>query len=183
MFKMMSLLNEDKNHKYEYGCAMLHFTFPEMKYLHKLVNSEDIYTEEDDSSFGLEDEPHTTLLFGLHDTVSLGDVKNVMDEFKFGNLVAYNPSLFQNKKYDVLKFDIKYPTKGDEFLHKCNEEFKKFPHTSDFPNYHPHMTIAYLKPGKGIKYIRKIGMIEYNLIPEYGVYSQPNGNKTKISLK
>jgi hypothetical protein len=44
------------------------------------------------------------------------------------------------------------------------------------------MTIAYLKPGKGIKYIRKIGMIEYNLIPEYGVYSQPNGDKTKIEI-
>ena len=78
----MSLLNEDKNHKFEYGCVMLYFTFPEMKYLHKMVNPEDIYTEEDDSSFGLEDEPHTTLLFGLHDTVSLDDVKDVMDEFK-----------------------------------------------------------------------------------------------------
>ena len=179
----MNILNEDKNHKYEYGCAMLYFTFPEMEYLHKMVNPEDIYTEEDDSSFGLENEPHTTLLFGLHNTVSLSDVKNVMDEFKFGNLVAHNPSLFRNEKYDVLKFDIKYSTKGDEFLHKCNEKLKKFPHTSDFPNYHPHMTLAYLKLGKGIKYIRKIGMIEYNLTPEYGVYSQPNGNKTKISLK
>ena len=179
---MMSLLNEDKNHKFEYGCVMLYFTFPEMKYLHKMVNPEDIYTEEDDSSFGLEDEPHTTLLFGLHDTVSLDDVKDVMDEFKFGNLVAHNPSLFQNKKYDVLKFDIKYPTKGGEFLHLCNEEFKKFPHTSDFPNYHPHMTIAYLKPGKGVKYIRKIGMIDYKLTPQYAVYSQPDGTKTKIEI-
>jgi 2'-5' RNA ligase len=90
--------------------------------------------------------------------------------------------LFQNEKYDVLKFDMEYPTKGDKFLHKCNDELKKFPFTSDFPDYHPHMTIVYLKPGKGNKYLRKFGRIEYNLTPQYGVFSQPDGTKTKIEI-
>ena len=31
---------------------------------------------------------------------------------------------------------------------------KRFPHTSDFPNYHPHMTIAYVKKGTGKYYIK-----------------------------
>ena len=148
-----------------------------------MIDEKDIYMEEGNNSFGLEDEPHTTLLYGLHDGVTLEDVKNVMGEFKFGDLIAHNPSLFQNEKYDVLKFDMKYPTKGNMFLHKCNEELKMFPHTSDFPDYHPHMTIAYLKHGKGNKYLRKFGQIEYNLTPQYGVYSQPNSSKTKTKTK
>jgi 2'-5' RNA ligase len=182
MIKMMSLLNEDKNIKYEYGCVMLYFTFPEMTYLHKMVDSEDIYMEEGDGSFGLENEPHTTLLYGLHDTVSLDDVKEVLKKFTFGGLVAHEPSLFENKKYDVLKFNMKYPNKGEDFLHKCNDELKTYPFTSDFPNYHPHMTIGYIKPGKGNKYVRKIGQIEYRLKPEYAVFSQPDGTKTKIEI-
>ena len=182
MIKMMSLLNEDKNHKYEYGCVMLYFTFPEMKYLHNMIDPKDIYTEEGDGSFGLEDEPHTTLLFGLHDTVSLDDVKEVLKKFTFGNLIAHQPSLFENKKFDVLKFDMKYPNKGDNFLHRCNNVLKNYPFTSDFPDYHPHMTIGYIKSGKGNKYVRKIGQIEYTLTPQYAVFSQPDGTKTKIEI-
>jgi hypothetical protein len=180
---MMSILNEKTQPNYDFGCVMLYFEFPEITFLHKMIDEKDIYTEEGNNSFGLEDEPHTTLLYGLHDGVTLEDVKNVVGEFKFGDLIAHNPSLFQNEKYDVLKFDMKYPTKGDMFLHKCNEELKMFPHTSDFPDYHPHMTIAYLKPGKGNKYLRKFGQIEYNLTPQYGVYSQPNSSKTKTKTK
>jgi hypothetical protein len=29
---------------------------------------------------------------------------------------------------------------------------KKFPFTSDYPDYHPHITLAFVKPGKGKKY-------------------------------
>ena len=179
---MMSLLNEDKNHKFEYGCVMLYFTFPEMKYLHNMIDPKDIYTEENDSSFGLEDESHTTLLFGLHDTVSLDDVKDVIKKITFGDLIAHQPSLFENKKYDVLKFDVKYSNKGDNLLHRCNKLLKNHPFTTDFPDYHPHMTIGYIKPGKGYKYVRKIGQIDYKLTPQYAVYSQPDGTKTKIEI-
>ena len=44
------------------------------------------------------------------------------------------------------------------------------------------MTIGYIKPGKGYKYVRKIGQIDYKLTPQYAVYSQPDGTKTKIEI-
>ena len=113
----MSILNEKTQPNYNFGCVMLYFEFPEITFLHKMIDEKDIYTEEGDNSFGLEDEPHTTLLNGLHDEVTLKDVKNVMGEFKFGDLKAHNPSLFQNEKYDVLKFDMEYLTNGDKFFH------------------------------------------------------------------
>jgi hypothetical protein len=174
--KFMGLLTEDR--KYEYGCAMIYFTFDEMNKIHDLIDSNDLY-EEEGEDFGLETEPHVTLLFGLHDDVSQESVEKVLDKYTFYTCKAHNPSLFKNEKYDVLKFDIE----GDN-LSDINKELKEFPHTSDYPDYHPHMTIAYLKPGKGQKYANKIKELsdKYWLAPQYAVYSKPSGKKDKISI-
>lgn len=177
MMKLMSLIEEDNNQKYDYGCVMMYFDFPQMEYIHKLIDPNHLYTDDSDRSFGLETKPHTTLLYGLHSDVSLEDVKDVIKKYKFNECTIHNPSLFENPKYDVLKFDVN----GDN-LHEANEDLKKYPFTSDFPNYHPHLTIAYLKPGYGVKYIRKLGNLEYKLKPIHGVYSESNGTETKINI-
>jgi len=173
--KYMNLLAEDK--KFEYGCTMLYFKFPEIKEIHDLIDSDDLF-EEVGEDYGLETEPHVTLLFGLHDGVSTEDVEKVLDKYTYYTCTAHNASLFTNEKYDVLKFDIK----GDN-LSETNEDLKEFPFTSDFPEYHPHMTIAYLKPGTGKKYTAKLKDKDYQLLPQYGIYSKPDGSKDKISIK
>jgi hypothetical protein len=89
--------------------------------------------------------------------------------------------LFENEKYDVLKFEVV----GDN-LHETNADLKKFPHTTSFPDYNPHLTIAYLKKGEGSKYVNmlnKAGLNEFWLAPQYGVYSKPNGSKTHIQIR
>lgn len=174
----MDIINEENKPKYDFGCAMLYFAFPEMKYIQGMIDPNDIYTEDEDGSFGLENEPHTTLLFGLHNEVSVDDVKNVLDKRTYGTCKVHNPSLFQNKQYDVLKFDVD----GDS-LHDTNGELRDFPHTNDYPDYHPHLTVAYLKRGMGQKYIRKMTGLKYQLLPQYAVYSQPSGEKTKINIR
>jgi 2'-5' RNA ligase len=177
MIKLSDLLKEEKQ-TYDYGCVMLYFNFPEMEKIHTLIDPVDIYTEEGDRSYGLEDEPHTTLLYGLHEGVSDQDIKNVLGKFEFGPCIIQNASTFNNEKYDVLKFDVK----GDN-LHEANEELKKYPYTSNFPDYHPHMTIAYLKPGKAKKYIAQLSGQEFELIPTHAVYSKPNGDQVKLIIK
>jgi hypothetical protein len=176
--KLMDIINEENKPKYEFGCAMLYFSFPEMKYIHGMIDPKDVYTEKEDGSFGLETEPHTTLLFGLHDDVSLDDVKNVINKREYKTCNVFNPSLFENEKYDVLKFDVE-----GENLHDTNGDLKEFPHTTSYPDYHPHLTVAYLKPGMGKKYLRKMTGLNYELTPQHAVYSQPNGDKTKIKIK
>ena len=106
MKKLIDVLKESRGQKFEYGGVMLSFTFPEITKIHEMMDPDDIYYEEGDRSFGLEDEPHTTLLFGLHEGVTSEDVSGVLDNFKFGTCRVSDASLFQNPQYDVLKFDV-----------------------------------------------------------------------------
>ena len=44
--------------------------------------------------------------------------------------------------YDVVKYRIKSPV-----LDSLHEAAGKYPNQDDYPEYHPHMTIAYVKKG------------------------------------
>jgi 2'-5' RNA ligase len=178
MKKLIKVLEEATGQTYDFGCVMLYFNFPNIKKIHEIIDPEDIYHDEGDRSFGLEDEPHTTLLYGLHDGVTSEDVEGVLEHFKFGTCSIGNASLFENPQYDVLKFDVSGPN-----LHEVNKELSEYPHTTNFPDYHPHLTIGYLKPGTGKKYTEKLKGISYSLNPEYVVYSKPNGDKDKLKIK
>ena len=172
-------LNEQK---YEYGCSMIYFDFPKMGEIHSLINEDHIYTEDGDRTFGLEKEPHTTLLFGIHSNEV--DDNQVLDASAGSEipheLKLHNVSMFENPLYDVLKFDVD----GGDSLHKINSKLKELPHTSDYPDYHPHTTIGYLKKGMGNKYISLLKSSEYTVNPSKIVYSKPNGEKvTKIISK
>lgn len=166
-----------ENQKYEYGCVMIYINTKPTKVAQKYIEREDIYEEESDRTFGLEKTPHITCLYGLHNDVTPKQVKEILDQYKISYFIGNNISCFNNPKYDVLKWDIK----GD-VLFDINKELTKLPYTSDFPNYHPHSTIAYLQPGKGDKYVKLFKGIEVKFKPLYGVYSEANGNKTKIKL-
>ena len=160
---------EKKKESYDYGCMMIYFNFEEMKSLHNQIDPDDIYIDEDDDSYGLEKEPHVTLLYGLHsDEINDEDVMKAVEKKDIEKLVLHNISSFSNEKYDVLKFDVK-----GEGLKEANKALKKFPYTSDFPRYHPHSTIAYLKPGKAKKYIEMWKDEEHEVYPRYLVYSKP----------
>lgn len=171
------ILKEETKEKFDYGCVMLYYDFPEMEDIHNIIDPKDIYHQEGDRSFGLEDEPHTTLLFGLHDDVTDEDVSKVLNKYKYSTCKLHNPSLFENPDYDVLKFDVK----GDN-LHKTNADLRRYPHTNSFPDYHPHTTIGYLKPGMGRKYVNKLKGMNYSLTPQYAVYSKPNGDKVRMDI-
>jgi hypothetical protein len=178
MIKLKDLINEDSGQVYEYGCAMLYFNFPEINKVHDMINPEHIYTEEGDRTYGLEDEPHTTLLFGLHSEVSVKDVQDVLNKYTYSPCKIHNASLFKNPQYDVLKFDVE----GDS-LHESNTDLREYPHTNNFPDYHPHLTIGYLKPGTGEKYVKALKGVEFTLTPQYAVYSKPSGEQVEMKIK
>jgi hypothetical protein len=170
-------MNEKKNNTYDYGCAMLYFNFPQINKIHDAINPKDLYEEEGDRTFGIEDESHCTLLYGLHKEVTPEMIQEIVKNFKFEAYTAHNASLFENE-YDVLKFDIKGIN-----LHECNSALAKLPHTNSFPDYHPHMTIAYIKKGKGARYVKMLESFEYEIVPTEIVYSTPGGDKIKMAIK
>ena len=163
--------------KYDYGCVMLYFNFPTLKILHQAIDPADVYTESGDRSFGLEKEPHVTLLYGLHDNVTVEEVKEIVGRFPYGKCRFYNASLFEND-YDVLKFRVEGLN-----LHTSNKMLKELPYTSDFPNYQPHLTVGYLKKGTGHKYVEMFDHLEFEAKPTHVVYSAADGTQHILPIE
>lgn len=132
--------------KREYSCLMLNCSglTKEIEKLQKKIKKSDIYTE--GSGHGLETCSHVTILYGLLTNSSrkvLDSIPKKPIEYKIKGL-----SLFENEKYDVLKFDIE-----SDDLKKLNKKIaKEFPNENKF-QYTPHLTLAYLRSGKGKKYV------------------------------
>jgi 2'-5' RNA ligase len=157
---------------------MLYFDFPKMKDLHKEIDKDDIFTDPDDPSFGLEKEPHCTLLYGFWKNVCPHDVRDTVNQFEIGKCTIHRISKFENERYDVLKFEVKNPV-----LHKINKELSEFNHTNKFKDYKPHLTVAYLKPGMAAKYIKKWKTKTFDLVPKKLVYSEATGQKKHFKIK
>lgn len=153
----------------------------DFKELWEKIDEKDLYTDPDsDRSFGIEDEPHVTVLYGL----TKDEPKKMAEKLKdFGSikLKLSKMSLFENEDYDVLKFDVE-----SEDLHKLNNYIRKhFDYETDFPDYHPHATVAYLKKGKGKQYVDNRSNKFKDVVFEYDsiLFSSKGSKKTVIPLK
>jgi hypothetical protein len=179
--KEISLFEDAGTHKF--GCAMLYFDLPPMSVLHGMIDEDDVYTDDSDRSYGLETEPHVTILYGLHgdDEVDDAEVIKACTDGLSGmeSLRLCEASCFENDQYDVLKFDVR----DCQSLYDTNAELAKMPHTNKFPDYHPHCTVGYLKPGCGQKYVDMLKGVEIIVSPEKIVYSKADGSKIEESCK
>jgi len=173
--KLMDILKEVER-KHSAGCAMVFFDFKVLSDIHSMIDADDVY---DEDGYGLEDEPHCTLLYGFDDDVHVDDIEPIIDRFKFRPLKLTNISVFENADYDVLKFDVQ----GD-YLYKINKDLTKLPYETSFPVYHPHSTVAYLKPGLGEKYVKKIGEnAKFTVIPQFVKFTHPFDDDVIIKIK
>ncbi len=170
--------DKTKNKKYDYGCVMLGFDIPKNKWdkVQDLIDDSDIST---DDGLGREMDPHVTLLYGIHADVSDEDVEKIIDELVQPELKFNHISIFENPKFDVVKFTIR-----NKSLEKMNKMFKVLPYTNDFPKYEPHATIAYVKKGEGSKYSQTLkGDLEFKLKPNHIIYSKADGTKKTYKFK
>ena len=166
-----------KPKQYEYGTVMLHLSFYELDGLHAAITPIHIYTPANDAGkYTLDDDPHITLLYGLHNHINENEVADSLSEFTYSTCKINNVSLFQNG-YDVLKFDV-----SGENLSESNEKLKELPHYTDYPTYQPHLTIAYLNKGFGERYVKRFANKSYSVKPKHIVYTKPNGKKYKIDI-
>lgn len=160
--------------KHDFGCVMLFFELSGMGSFHDVLEIGDIYTKD---GHGLETQPHVTLLYGFDDNVNPNEVIDVVKKYDYTHVKLHNVSVFENEEYDVLKLDAEL-----EILQNVHSELRKFPHSDVYSVYHPHMTIAYLKPGTGHKYIDKLKWVKLLMCPTQIVYSKSNGELTKQKI-
>lgn len=167
----LQFINED--HKHNYGCVMLNLNIPNWDNITSNIDEEDLYIDPNDDSYGLEDNPHVTVLYGLHQDID-EKVVSIINKYKYKN---YNFKItgvdaFKNENYDVLKFSVQV----DESLKDFNNELSDLPNSNEYPDYKPHITIAYLKPGMADKYIN-MGIEIPDLSIKSIIYSKSNGQE------
>lgn len=165
-------INESENKRQSYGCVMLdaNMNIDEWTELHTDgIDEDDIYESETDDDFGIEDNPHTTLIYGIHEDEIDPEVimSTIKDDLYPLTLEVSKISIFENEDFDVVKYDI--PLTDD--LVKFRKLFEEsFPNTQSYPDFHPHMTLAYVKPGKGKKYVKTLDE-PFEITLDKGVYS------------
>jgi 2'-5' RNA ligase len=104
---------------------------------------------------GRETEPHVTVLYGLHGEDPAEVQKLLEAEGPITAKVSGSTSIFPASKehpdYDVVKLAINSPD-----LTRLNKTISEaLPNTNDYPEYQPHVTLAYVKAGEGKKYAGK----------------------------
>lgn len=178
----LNSLQESAKNTYSRGCVMAYYQFPQIESLHNQIDKSDLYEDQEDPIFGLEKEPHTTILYGFGKRVDGSEVLDLCDsivsaytKFKPIVLKLKEISVFENESYDVLKFNVVCPV-----LHEINEILKaeySGEYKNEYPDYHPHCTIAYLKKGKGQHYVDLFKNESYEVYITSLVYSTPKGDK------
>ena len=144
-----SMIKEDVGDRIEYGALLLFLDIPIWNKITSIINKEDLYDEE---GYGIEPDPHVTILYGFHDEVT---AEEVFDLYKLNmplkpiELRIKGINIFETLEFDVVKFDVE-----SDILRKAHDIMKDLPNTEDFPDYHPHITIAYVKKGEGKKYVK-----------------------------
>ena len=169
-------LNESEG--YEFGCAMIEVPFDDWSQIAGMIDPEDVYEVEGDRSYGIQENPHVTVLYGLHSSVSAEDLKQAISGFSEELIVAVDGiGVFENEDFDVVKLNV-VPDGGLQQLH---EMISELPNSDQYPEYKPHITIAYVKKGCGRKYEDARFSREIADISEI-CYSMPDGRKEYFEI-
>lgn len=133
----------------------------------------------------LEDDPHITIRYGLDD-IDPQRVEMVISQYSPVTVKLRGLSLFEadendsqrgGPQFDVLKIEIASPD-----LVQINRHLGILPNTQTHPDYHPHLTIAYLKPGTGKKYVGESGLEGTELVFKSMVYSTDDREVTELAF-
>lgn len=172
MFKLKPLLTEGT---YKYGCVMGYLpsntAHAIVNFNKTLIPDEVLYFDPTGKeTFGRELEPHITIKFGLTKTYTKEEMQQLLSGIDPFYIKIQKIDLFQNPLFDVVKFNVE----GDPELYKFRDVLDKLPNADEHKEYHPHMTLAYVQPGQGPRYVRKSNMFAKVLISTI-VYSHPAG--------
>ena len=139
------------NPKYDYGTVQTsdvsEIVTDAIKDIQGRIDKDKLYDGEDEPGWvenGIQKLFHITVLFGVNDNVK-DEVKKVFDKYKPVHIETTGVEYFDtNPDFDVAIVKCK-----SEELTKIHDELKDtLENEETYPNYNPHITIAYLKKGE-----------------------------------
>ncbi len=173
---------EMQNVKYDYSST--HVDVPETigsdinNLGKKKIKDSDIFVSKIDSSFGREDEIHVTVLYGIHSDTS-EEVAKVVSEKKSISVKLGDIDVFTNPdKFDVVVIKVI----SDDLKSLNTKLTDKIEFTNKYKEYKPHITLAYVKKGKGWKYHGLDYWKGKEFTTDHVIFSSKNGNKQKLNL-
>lgn len=169
----------EPTHKHEYSTT--HVVVPDdiaqkLRAFGRSIPAEDLAND------GREDTPHVTVKYGLH-TNDAADVRPVLAgehpiSATFGQTSIF-PASETGSDYDVVKVDV-----HSTDLHRLNGKISgALDHTDTHPGYQPHMTVAYVKAGRGNTYAGNAFLDGTTAQFDSVVFSNRDGDETTIPLK
>jgi 2'-5' RNA ligase len=123
---------------------------------------------------GLENDPHVTVL-GFIDAkdpnrfINCTAVSNIVSETEPFDVRIVGLDLFENDEFDVLYFRVESTDLSVLHGRIRSETIHDWPHDE----YQPHMTVAYLKPGEGRKYLEPTDLDGETFRVEFVNYQLP----------
>lgn len=160
----------------EYAFLMVEYETPIfIKDLQNSIRKEELYTEEDNDDYGLETESHVTLVPCLDNDVNLKELKKFLKDISEYDIILTDISKFECENFDVLKCSVK-----SKALKDTNKEIlKHFDSHTEFKDYAPHLTIAYMQHGMADKYTKNILDKLVHLKPKNFHFSYVENGKDK----
>lgn len=153
----------------------------------KLIPEEDLYTETskegkvihgDDWKYGVEEDPHITVKWGIL-TKDIDEIRELLKDEVGGEVSLVKVDMFENDDYDVLKITVE-----SKALRKINKIISDNLETHDtFSTYNPHITLAYLKVGKGKEYKKENPFEDLTFEFDEVIFEDYNDKATTIKLE
>ena len=108
-----------------------------------------------------------------------GPTLNCFDGFKEDDFKVQldGVSIFENPEFDVVKLGVVLTPR----IKEINKRLSELPNSNQFPEYKPHITLAYVKRGLGKKYVNPDYKYEIKTISKI-VYTRPDTTELNIQL-
>lgn len=169
-----------KNTSREYAFLMVDYEGNDfIDKIQSKIKKEHLYTEEDNDDYGIEKNPHVTLVPCLNNDVDINKLKTYLDDISEYDIILTDVSKFECENFDVLKCAVK----SNKLIQTNKKIVKDFETHSEYKDYTPHLTIAYMKHGMADKYIEEILPKLIHLKPKNFHFSYVDENNEEKDIK
>ena len=148
--KALALINEALVQEQLYKLSSTQVNLPAahsdfvLKWGREMIPNEQLYYDEK-GGLGREDEIHCTVLYGLEEKEPSEALLALIRDTPPFTATLTSVTLFDNNPdYDVVKFDVD----SEELVALSNAIRQACPNHNEYPDYQPHVTVAYAKKGR-----------------------------------